>query len=142
VSHVSLDPLRRDQLAVLPLHRFRAAIVLADEAWSGSETLEEGLDGQRKTIVASDMIDQPSVLRQDALMVMVQVRTNGYVNHLCVCQGARGLGAHLNAKRAEARCADVEKGGALQVDTVTTERYSAHQQVRRYCRCKKKVCWW
>lgn len=70
---MSLDPLRRDQLAVLPLHRFRAAIVLADEGWSGSETLEEGLDGQRKTIVASDVIDQPSVLRQDALMVMVQV---------------------------------------------------------------------
>lgn len=80
VSHVSLDPLRRDQLAVLPLHRFRAAIVLADEGWGAGDSGEVGKQQQmqmqqQQQAAASpgDVIDQPSVLRQDALMVMVQV---------------------------------------------------------------------
>jgi hypothetical protein len=98
---VSLDPLRRDQLAVLPLHRFRAAIVLADEGWSGSETLEESMDGRLETIVASDVIDQPSVLRQDALMVMVQVNTNGQLDHLqCGCQGQQNMISQYKAHAA------------------------------------------
>jgi hypothetical protein len=72
VSHVMLDPLRRDQLAVLPLHRFRAAIVLADD--DGWGTSSEGTDDHTPDQRANtDAIDQPSVLRQDALMVMVQV---------------------------------------------------------------------
>lgn len=77
VSHVMLDPLRRDQLSALPLHRFRAAIVLADERWStsSSETVEERLADQQLQPI-SDVMDQPSVLRQDALMVMVQVRSH------------------------------------------------------------------
>jgi hypothetical protein len=72
-----LDPLRRAQLSELPLHRFRAAIVLADERWStsSSETVEERLADQQLQPI-SDVIDQPSVLRQDALMVMVQVRVS------------------------------------------------------------------
>ena len=71
MSHIDLDPLRRDQLAVLPLHRFRAAIVLADEGWRSSDAVEERQHDEQNAV---DVIDQPSVLRQDALMVMVQVR--------------------------------------------------------------------
>lgn len=79
MSHVSIDPLRRDQLAVLPLHRFRAAIVLADEGWCNSSEQQlaeeqQPRGGGRDEQSAVDVIDQPSVLRQDALMVMVQVR--------------------------------------------------------------------
>lgn len=33
VSHVQADPEQRAQLAGLPLSRFRAAVVLADERW-------------------------------------------------------------------------------------------------------------
>lgn len=73
VSHVLLDPVRRDQLACLPLHRFRAAIVLADEGWCGNEAADDRY-ADSKTV--SDAIDQPSVLTQDALIVMVQVRKN------------------------------------------------------------------
>lgn len=78
VSHVMLDPLRRAQLAALPLHRFRSAIVLADERWasSSSESVEERLADRQPV---SDVMDQPSVLRQDALMVMVQVRGGLFV---------------------------------------------------------------
>jgi hypothetical protein len=64
VSHVQADPLQRVQLAKLPLSRFRAALVLADERWADPDGDDSnGIDG----------IDEPSVLRQDALMVMVQV---------------------------------------------------------------------
>jgi len=74
-----LDPLRRDQLSVLPLHRFRAAIVLADEGWYSSSEgggEERQQHDQQGAMDAFDVIDQPSVLRQDALMVMVQVRAH------------------------------------------------------------------
>jgi hypothetical protein len=65
VSHVALDPLQRSQLAGLPLGRFRTAVVLADERWVDADGDESnGIDG----------VDQPSVLRQDSLMVMVQVQ--------------------------------------------------------------------
>lgn len=70
VSHVLADPLQRSQLAALPLGRFRAALVLADERW-----VDPDLDESN----GIDAIDQPSVLRQDALMVMVQVRPGGAV---------------------------------------------------------------
>lgn len=66
-----LDPLRRDQLAMLPLHRFRAAIVLADEGWCGRDAADERHSSSH---TVSDATDQPGVLTQDALMVMVQVR--------------------------------------------------------------------
>lgn len=64
MSHVQADPLQRSQLAALPLARFRAAVVLADERW-----VDPDMDDSN----GIDSIDQPSLLRQDALMVMVQV---------------------------------------------------------------------
>lgn len=64
VSHVFADPLQRVQLAALPLARFRAAIVLADAKWTDPDMDDSN---------GIDSIDQPSVLRQDSLMVMVQV---------------------------------------------------------------------
>lgn len=91
VSHVLLDPLRRDQLACLPLHRFRAAIVLADEGWCGSEVADERY-ADSKTV--SDAIDQPSVLTQDALIVMVQVGAN------CQCWYAAFEPLAINARCA------------------------------------------
>eukprot|EP00775_Hariotina_reticulata_P003585 gene3585-3850_t len=51
VSHVLADPLQRSQLALLPLSRFRAALVLADERWSDP-------DGDDSNGI--DSIDQPS----------------------------------------------------------------------------------
>jgi hypothetical protein len=65
-----LDPLRRDQLASLPLHRLRAAIVLADEGWCSSDNTYER---HTSNPTVSDATDQPGVLTQDALIVMVQV---------------------------------------------------------------------
>lgn len=100
VSHVSLDPLRRDQLAVLPLHRFRAAIVLADEGWGAGDSGEAGKQQQmqmqqQQQAMASpgDVIDQPSVLRQDALMVMVQVGA-----------GRKGSGRRVTSRCRTAVC--------------------------------------
>lgn len=132
VSHVSLDPLRRDQLAVLPLHRFRAAIVLADEGWGAGDSGEAGKQAQmqmqqQQQAMASpgDVIDQPSVLRQDALMVMVQVglqrfRVQGFRTqdgvlllkcclwirqrqHLCMCVLARERAHGVQQQRSRGK---------------------------------------
>jgi hypothetical protein len=112
---VSFDPLRRDQLAVLPLHRFRAAIVLADEGWgAGDSSSESGkqqqVQQQQQQAMASpgDVIDQPSVLRQDALMVMVQVGLTGLKG--VSERGFRGL--RLCAGRAVIHCCAAVSGKA------------------------------
>eukprot|EP00878_Enallax_costatus_P037607 GHUV01042494.1.p1 GENE.GHUV01042494.1~~GHUV01042494.1.p1 ORF type:complete len:301 (+),score=77.35 GHUV01042494.1:33-935(+) len=90
VSHVQADPLQRHQLAALPLSRFRAAVVLADERW-----IDPDMDDSN----GIDSIDQPSLLRQDALMVMVQLNIRKLLEDLClppiniICQkvGTQGL---------------------------------------------------
>ncbi|WIA22303.1 hypothetical protein OEZ85_004619 [Tetradesmus obliquus] len=75
VSHVYADPLQRNQLAALPLARFRAAIVLADAVWADP-------DGDERNGI--DSIDQPSVLRQDSLMVMVQLNIRKLLEDLAL----------------------------------------------------------
>lgn len=79
VSHVMLDPLCRDQLASLPLHRLRAAIVLADEGWCSSDNTYQR---HANSPTVSDATDQPGVLTQDALSVMVQVRRHCIQSYL------------------------------------------------------------
>lgn len=64
VRHVQLDPLQRSQMTKLDLSSFRCAIVLCDELW---------VDPDNDDSNGIDTIDEPSVLRLDALVMVVQL---------------------------------------------------------------------
>ncbi len=83
MSHVQADPLQRLELATLDLSKFKCAIVLCDERW---------LDPDNDDLNGIDTLDEPSVLRLDSLMMVVQVRG-------CWCAREHGcLGAYLIEK--------------------------------------------
>lgn len=65
LSHVMADPVQRAEMSHVDLSEFKCAIVLCDERW---------MDPDMDDTNGIDTLDQPSVLRLDATMMVVQVR--------------------------------------------------------------------
>lgn len=72
VSHVCADPLDLSQLAALPMARFRSVLILDDDDWR--DTARPADISTAVEAVGDAATGKPGMLRQDAVLLTVQVR--------------------------------------------------------------------